>query len=703
MKIKKILKPEDMQYVSDCSEKELERLGIDPDMRTCFRLAFDEMLLIMKEAAKDERFFSVTTKRKRGEVYVTLSVDGESMDPFSYDSSILEQVVAKLDHRPTWEYTKHTNKIVFQLTLYNSSLKNYKFAWKYVRKYKKVLFLSIGIQLVSVILGVVAPVLSAKVVVNYMDNQVHQVMVVAGVMLVVQLFKNMFLVMSNNGYNKVYSATLSSLEDDLVKEALHIKNQCMEEKGSGLFIQRMTNDTTRIATGFGRIADMTAQAINYIGILLSMFFIGPFVFMVALVFLLLESSVEIWRTKKLCSDDRVYRNANERFSSFISEMVRGARDVKQLNSEEAFCREANERVVDANDKRLFMQGNSWSMKLVRWEISEVGTFIFILILALLLQINWFTAPTIVVLFNYFSNLDVHAITLAGEFMEYVKDFNLSIERVCALINSPEFPKEEFGDRDLEDPRGEICFEDVTFGYGSEEPLTTGKKVLDNMNFTIREGEMVAFVGKSGCGKTTVLNLMGRLYDPQAGRVLLDGVDTRELTKDALRNTMTVVNQAPYIFNMSVKENLRLAKPDMTDEEMRRVCKSACIDEDIEEMSDGYDTVIGEGGVNLSGGQRQRLAIARSLLKDYRIILFDEATSALDNVTQAKIQKAIDGIRGDRTVILIAHRLSTVIQADRILYMQDGRILAEGSHEELLQKCEPYRDLYQEEAGTAIAK
>ena len=116
------------------------------------------------------------------------------------------------------------------------------------------------------------------------------------------------------------------------------------------------------------------------------------------------------------------------------------------------------------------------------------------------------------------------------------------------------------------------------------------------------------------------------------------------------------------------------------------------------MSDGYDTVIGEGGVNLSGGQRQRLAIARSLLKDYRIILFDEATSALDNVTQAKIQKAIDGIRGDRTVILIAHRLSTVIQADRILYMQDGRILAEGSHEELLQKCEPYRDLYQEEAG-----
>ena len=137
---------------------------------------------------------------------------------------------------------------------------------------------------------------------------------------------------------------------------------------------------------------------------------------------------------------------------------------------------------------------------------------------------------------------------------------------------------------------------------------------------------------------------------------------------------------------------------MTDEEMKRVCSLACIDDDIEKMPDKYETLIGEGGVNLSGGQRQRLAIARSLLKDHRIMIFDEATSALDNVTQAKVQKAIDAVRKDRTVILIAHRLSTVIHADRILYMSDGRILAEGTHEELLKTCEQYRLLYQQEAG-----
>ena len=700
MKLEKSMKADEMQAAVESMEKELERVGITPEMRVRFRLSFEEILIIFQEMAGEQKRFSVKSKKKGGDYIVVLSVDGEEMNPFQMDSPLLERFIEELDHKPVWNYKKHTNQIVFRLVLYNSTGRNYSFAWSYVKEHKKLLFFSIAIQFVSVILGVVAPVLSAKVVVKYMENQVAQVIVVAVILLVVQLLKNLLLVGSNKGYNKVYSRTLSTLEGDLVRGALQIRNHCMEEKGSGVFIQRLTNDTARMATGFGRIADMIAQAINYIGILLAMLVINPFIFLLTLVLLVIESFMEIYRTKRLCADDRIYRNANERFSGFISEMVRGARDVKQLNSEDSFCKEAKDRVINANDKRLTMQGNSWNLKLVRWEVSELGTFLFIVLLALFLGWGWLAASTIVVLYNYYSSLDVRAITLAGEFMEYVKDFNLSIERVCALMNSPEFPKEKFGDTELENPRGEICFDKVTFGYGAGDPLHKNKKVLKKMSFKIKEGEMVAIVGKSGCGKTTVLNLLSRLYDPQDGRILLDGVDINELTKDSIRNTMTVVNQSPYIFNMSVKENLRLAKIDMTDEEMKQVCELACIDDDIMEMPEGYDTVIGEGGVNLSGGQRQRLAIARSLLKNYRIILFDEATSALDNVTQAKIQKAIDGISKNRTIILIAHRLSTVIGADRILYMQDGSVLAEGSHEELLKKCEPYRLLYQEESGSA---
>ena len=698
MKLEKKLITEEMQATVEGMEKELERVGITPEMQVRFRLTFEEMLIILQEQAGEGTTFRVKSKTKKGDFFVSLYVDGKELDPFAAESPLLERFVGELDFRPVWSYNGKTNTVLFKFTLYNSARRNYKFAWKYVREHKKLLFFSIVIQFISVVLGVVAPVLSAKVVVKYMDNQVTQVIVVAAILLAVQLAKNLLLVGSNKGYNKVYSATLNSLESDLVMGTLRIRNHCLEEKGSGVFIQRLTNDTSRMATGFGRIADMVAQAVNYIGILLAMLVINPFVFLLALVLLIIESIMEIYRTKRLCADDRIYRNANEKFSGFISEMVRGARDVKQLNSEEAFCKEAEERVVNANDKRLKMQGNNWSMKLIRWEFSEVGTFIFITMLALFMGWGWLEASTIVVLYNYYSSLDVRAITLAGEFMEYIKSFNLSIERVCALMNSPEFPKEKFGEKELEDPRGEICFEDVTFGYGAGDPLHKNRKVLNKMSFSIREGEMVALVGKSGCGKTTVLNLLSRLYDPQSGRILLDGVELGELTKNSIRNTMTVVNQSPYIFNMTVRDNLRLAKADMTEEEMKHVCELACIDEDIRQMPDGYDTVIGEGGVNMSGGQRQRLAIARSLLKDYRIILFDEATSALDNVTQAKIQKAIDSISKNRTIILIAHRLSTVIGADRILYMQDGQVLAEGNHEELLKKCEPYRLLYQEESS-----
>ncbi|MCR4924006.1 MAG: ATP-binding cassette domain-containing protein, partial [Lachnospiraceae bacterium] len=228
------------------------------------------------------------------------------------------------------------------------------------------------------------------------------------------------------------------------------------------------------------------------------------------------------------------------------------------------------------------------------------------------------------------------------------------------------------------------------------PAVSYKPVLKEMSFTIKPGEMVALVGKSGCGKSTVLNLLCRLYDPDSGRILFDGEEVRTLTKEALRDNLTMVSQSPYIFNMTVRENLKVAKSDITDEEMKRVCVLACIDEDIEAMPEKYDSVIGEGGVNLSGGQRQRLAIARGLLKDYKVILFDEATSALDNITQAKIQKAIESIGKGRTIILIAHRLSTVINADRIMYMDDGNIIASGTHEELLEQCEQYRELYLEE-------
>ena len=187
-----------------------------------------------------------------------------------------------------------------------------------------------------------------------------------------------------------------------------------------------------------------------------------------------------------------------------------------------------------------------------------------------------------------------------------------------------------------------------------------------------------------------------MYDVNQGKITIDGVNINKLDKDSIRGNITIISQNPYIFNMSIRDNLKLVKNNLSDEEMYNACKIACLDDFIQELPNGYDTIIGEGGVNLSGGQKQRLAIARALVQKTEIILFDEATSALDNETQEKIQRAIENMKNEYTILIIAHRLSTIIHSDRILYLENGKIIAQGTHHELLNKCPSYQKLYETE-------
>ena len=266
---------------------------------------------------------------------------------------------------------------------------------------------------------------------------------------------------------------------------------------------------------------------------------------------------------------------------------------------------------------------------------------------------------------------------------------MSCKRVSDIISSDDFKKESFGKIHLDKIKGNFEFKDVSFSYQDE-------KVLENLSFNIKSHETVAFVGKSGAGKTTIFNLLCKMYNVDSGTITIDGINVNELDKDSIRGNITIISQNPYIFNMSIKDNLKIVKKGLKDEEMKEACHLACLDEYIESLPDKYDTIIGEGGINLSGGQKQRLAIARALVQKTEIILFDEATSALDNETQASIQKAIDNMKNNYTILIIAHRLSTIINADRILFLEDGKIKAEGNHEQLLNSSKEYRDLYENE-------
>src|SRR5574344_2387772 len=261
------------------------------------------------------------------------------------------------------------------------------------------------------------------------------------------------------------------------------------------------------------------------------------------------------------------------------------------------------------------------------------------------------------------------------------NFNLSSERVFEIIDGNKYEREKFGTQVLNKAYGDFEFKNVDFAYKKRIP------VLRKMNFKVNANTTVAFVGKSGAGKTTIFSLLAKLYEPQNGNIYIDHINIKDLTESSIRGNMTIINQSPYIFNMSIKDNLKLVNPKCTMKEIKEACHLACLDEFVNTLPQKYNTVVGEGGISLSGGQRQRLAIARALIQKTEIILFDEATSALDNETQASIQEAIANMKHEYTILIIAHRLSTIIHSDRILFLNHGHIEAQGTHEELLRSEE----------------
>ncbi len=249
---------------------------------------------------------------------------------------------------------------------------------------------------------------------------------------------------------------------------------------------------------------------------------------------------------------------------------------------------------------------------------------------------------------------------------------------------------------LPDIRGEVRFDHLSFDYGD------GKRVIDGIDLHVNPGEIVAIVGHSGAGKSTLMNLLMRFYDPTEGRVLIDGCDLRDVRLESLRRQVSMVAQENVLFSVSILENVKYGNRDATDEEAIKACLAADLHDFIDELPDGYETMIGEEGIKLSGGQKQRLALARALVTDPQILILDDVTSALDGETEARVQDALRRVMKGRTTFIIAHRLSSVVDADRIVVMEEGKIVDEGSHAELVGRPGIYRDLYEEQFKSALS-
>ena len=261
------------------------------------------------------------------------------------------------------------------------------------------------------------------------------------------------------------------------------------------------------------------------------------------------------------------------------------------------------------------------------------------------------------------------------------------DRISDIIESKPIINDTGKCEDVDTSNSTVTFDNVSFAYeGSSE------NVLKNVSFTADKGKMIAIVGGSGAGKTTCTNLLCRMWDVNEGAILIGEKDIRDMKLSALRKLITVVPQDVYLFNVSMKDNIKLGNPDATDDEVKNAAKMAMVDGFIESLPDGYDTIAGERGLQMSGGQRQRIAIARALLKDSPILVMDEAVSNLDTKTDRMIQQTIKNIAKDKTVIMVAHRLSTILEADELVVLKDGCVVQRGHHNELIAKEGYYKEL-----------
>lgn len=463
--------------------------------------------------------------------------------------------------------------------------------------------------------------------------------------------------------------------------------RAFEEKSSGEFINRITSDSSTIADSFRQILRITISLLTCAIVFVYICFNSWIVALEVIIYLVLFYIISHKYLPSIKEKQKEINKEKDRAVAEVSESVRGIREIRALGIRKSM-----------NDNFKNIVRNIY-FKINKQMITERNYNAWIYILNCTLEFIIFTTCILLIIngngsfaffmaMTYYVYRFMNTIELMMNLSTSIQKMKVSIERLSEILDNKLYKDEKFGIVSKTDILGNVEFKNITFKYPNEE-----KEIFKEFNLTVPTGKKVAIVGKSGQGKTTIFNLLLRYFDPDAGVILVDDTPIEDFTEDSLRENIAIIRQEPFIFNKTILENLKIIDPYMSLKKIRNACKLAEIDEYIMSLPNKYDTMIGEGGINLSGGQKQRLAIARALLKNSKIILFDEATSALDNENQSKIKQAIDNLVKDHTIIIVAHRLSTIIDADVIYLIDGGKVVASGTHKQLLKKSLIYKNLY----------
>ena len=557
---------------------------------------------------------------------------------------------------------------------------------KYYKKYK---FLSIGVIVLSLTyagISLLSPIYEGKMLGLFESFDKTNIIKIALFLLILRIMIEIVTNLWSRVVLKLNGKVNFDLKKDMLESLTNFEVKNFDNTNSGLFISRLNKDTTELSQLFDDITDDLSGIILNISFIIYVLYLnvhlGIFLILnVILVYIL--TSKKLFYYKRTKQD---YKEKDEKVVGLYTDIIRGIREIKDLNLKSVVLKDANKKqleTIKAEIKNTHTR-RTWD----RWiaVFQHILDFVFILLSIYFIINNTLQVSSFLIIFLY-KNKVLNLIKYISEIREKLADGKVSAARVFDIISYKSFSKENYGTIKANNIKGNIEFKNVEFQYNSN-------KLFKNLNLKIESNKMIAIVGRSGEGKSTILKLISKGYSVDGGEILIDNYNINDLSEKTIKDNISVVSQSPYIFNLSIKDNIKLANPTATDEEIIEVCKKAQIHDIIDQMEKGYDTIVGENGVILSGGQKQRIAIARALIKKSKIILLDEATSSLDNSNQEKIKNVIKKLSKDHTVIIVAHRLSTIVDSDNIFVVNKHKICASGTNTELMNNCEEYRNLYE---------
>ena len=565
---------------------------------------------------------------------------------------------------------------------------------RYLTPYKKWIAIITFAVIVTSVTGIASPyILGREIISKYiLKGDLYGLQAIILVFMGIQIANWAANTIRIYGLGKVGQSLLLKMRTDLFSHLQRLSFSFFDRSDSGDLISRVTNDTDAIGEAFtSGLVQVSSDMLSLLMIVIVMFSIDIRLSLASMTVVPLILVAAILFNSKFRAAYRMQRTKISTVTSKLQEGISGIREIQSFTRERDMMEDfktANLENFQANLQATKVWGSFFpTIQLIQ----TLGTGIVILYGGWL-AFNGMLGPmeeaigTLITFVMYVGMFFGPIFDLAN-FYNTVQSSLAAAERIFRILDIEPEIKDDIDAIEIPRIEGEIEFRDVTFGYRPENP------VLHDVSFHVKPKETIALVGPTGAGKSTIIKLLCRFYDPQSGQILIDGYDVKKVKLKSLRRQMGIVLQETFLFSGTIIDNIRYGKPEATDEEVIAAAKLVGAHEFIEKLPDGYYTKIGEGGVGLSVGQKQLVAFARALLRDPAILILDEATSSIDPYTDLLIRKAMKTLLKDRTSIIIAHRLSTVRDVDRILVIDDGRIVEEGSHEELIKKGGLYSYLY----------